>query len=108
MMDKCSIGLRGINNRHDIVFSQAVTTIVTSFLVKVTQCVANSLFLAQLVEVGFLVHWESLLSTMGDELGMLEDFIIAIHDLNNVKFKVRGTRLCIVSILQNFAYQLLV
>ncbi len=88
MMDKCPIGLRGLNNRHDIVFSQAVTSVVTSFLVKLTQCLAIPSFLTQLVNVGFLVHWESLLSTMGDELGMLEDFIVAIHDLNNVKFKV--------------------
>ena len=40
------------------------------------------------MEVGFLAHWESLLSTHGDEIGMLEDFIVAIHDLNNLKFKV--------------------
>lgn len=51
------------------------------------------LFLDQLLEVGFLVHWESLLSTIGDEAGMLEDFIIAIHDANNLVFKV-GVKKC--------------
>ncbi|XP_064405086.1 inositol polyphosphate-4-phosphatase type I A-like [Halichondria panicea] len=88
MMDKFPIGLRGLINRHDIVFSQALASVVTSFVVKLTQCLVVPSFLSQLVTVGFLVHWESLLSTMGDELGMLEDFITAIHDLNNVKFKL--------------------
>ena len=88
MMDKFPIGLKGLDNRHDIVFSQAITTVVTSFFVKLTQSLATASFLSQLMDVGFLMHWESLLSTNGDEQGMLEDFIIAIHDINNVKFKV--------------------
>ena len=87
-VDKVPIGLKSLKHRHDIVFSQAVTTVATSFVFKLTQSMAVSSFLAQLIEVGYLMHWESLLSTMGDELGMLEDFIVAIHDLNNVKFKV--------------------
>ena len=45
-------------------------------------------YLTQLQELGFLIHWESLLSTHGDENGMLEDFIVAIYDLNQLKFKV--------------------
>lgn len=40
-------------------------------------------------QVGFLLHWESLLSTHGDELGMLDDFIVAVRDINNLKFRVR-------------------
>ena len=40
------------------------------------------------VQVGFLLHWESLLSTHGDEQGMLEDFIVAIADINQLTFKV--------------------
>ena len=63
---------------------------VTTFIFKLIQSVGSPLFLEQLMEVGFLVHWESLLSTIGDEAGMLEDFIIAIHDANNLLFKVRG------------------
>ena len=65
-----------------------MTSLVTSFAFRVLQSVAVSSFLSQLMEVGFLAHWESLLSTHGDEMGMLEDFIVAIHDLNNLKFKV--------------------
>ena len=41
------------------------------------------------MEVGFLVHWESLLSTIGDEAGMLDDFMTAIYDANNMHFQVR-------------------
>lgn len=62
---------------------------VTSFIFKLLQSMTNSLFLEQLLEVGFLVHWESLLSTIGDEAGMLEDFMTAIHDANNLHFQVR-------------------
>ena len=75
-------------HRRDIVFSQAVTTLVTCVVFKLLQSLVNKLFVAQLVEVGFLCHWESLLSTIGGELGMLDDFIVAIHDLNNLKLKV--------------------
>jgi hypothetical protein len=62
--------------------------VVTSFVFKLLQSLGNPFFQEQLLEVGFLVHWESLLSTIGDEAGMLEDFITAIHDANNIVFKV--------------------
>ena len=38
--------------------------------------------------MGFLLHWESLLSTHGDEQGMLEDFIVAVRDINHLTIKV--------------------
>lgn len=94
-MERVPIGLKSYRHRRDIVFSQAVTVVVTSFVVRLLQSVAVSSFLGQLMKVGFLVHWESLLSTHGDENGMLEDFIVAIHDLNNVKFKVCSWRGCV-------------
>ena len=80
--------MKSYKHRRDIVFSHTVSTVVTSFVFKLLQSVGNALFLDQLLEVGFLVHWESLLSTIGDEAGMLEDFITAIHDANNLVFKV--------------------
>lgn len=80
--------MKSYKHRRDIVFSHTVSTVVTSFVFKLLQSVGNKLFLDQLLEVGFLVHWESLLSTIGDESGMLEDFITAIHDANNLIFKV--------------------
>lgn len=86
--EKVPIGEGSYKHRRDIVFSQAVTTVVTCAVFKLLQCLVNKLFVAQLVEIGFLCHWESLLSTIGSEYGMLEDFIVAIHDLNNMKLKV--------------------
>ena len=65
-----------------------VTSVVTCFVMKLLRTIGNKHFFIQLQELGFLVHWESLLSTHGDEIGMLEDFIIAIHDLSSLKFKV--------------------
>lgn len=88
MTEKVPIGIKSYKHRRDIVFSHTVTTVVTSFMFKLLQSVTNPLFLEQLMEVGFLVHWESLLSTIGDEAGMLEDFITAIHDANTLLFKV--------------------
>ena len=86
--ERIPIGEGSYKHRRDIVFSQAVTTVVTSAVFKLLQSLVNKLFVAQLVEVGLLCHWESLLSTMGGEMGMLEDFMVAVHDLNNVKLKV--------------------
>ncbi len=62
---------------------------MTSFVFRLLQSIAVSSFLAQLMQVGYLVHWESLLSTHKEEIGMLEDFIVAIHDLNRLVFKVK-------------------
>lgn len=86
--EKVPIGIKSYKHRRDIVFSHTVTTIVTSFVFKLLQSMGNQTFPEQLLEVGFLVHWESLLSTIGDEAGMLEDFIVAIHDANNLLFKM--------------------
>ncbi len=55
---------------------------------KLLRSISSKHFLSQIQEIGFLVHWESLLSTHSDETGMLEDFIVAIHDINTLKFKV--------------------
>ena len=88
--EKVPIGMKSYKHRRDIVFCHTVATMVTTFIFKLIQSMGNPLFLEQLLEVGFLVHWESLLSTIGDEAGMLEDFIVAIHDANNLLFKVRG------------------
>ena len=90
MTEKVPIGIKSYKHRRDIVYSHAVTAIVTSLIFKLNQSMTSSPFLDQLMEVGFLVHWESLLSTIGDEAGMLEDFIVAIHDANNLLFKVGG------------------
>ena len=64
-----------------------MTSAVTSFVVKLIRSIGTKHFFKQLLDLGFLIHWESLLSTHSDEMGMLEDFIVAVHDLNTLKFK---------------------
>ena len=104
LQERVPLGLRSYLHRHDIVFSQAVTVTVTSFVFRLLQSFAFPSFLNQLqhvsmatlswyvmmcgLQVGFLLHWESLLSTHGDEQGMLEDFIVAVGDINQLTFKV--------------------
>ncbi|CAI8032215.1 Type II inositol 3,4-bisphosphate 4-phosphatase [Geodia barretti] len=91
LQERVPLGLKSYLHRHDIVFSQAVTVTITSFVFKLLQSFAVPSFLTQLHKVGFLLHWESLLSTHGDEQGMLEDFIVAIADINQLTFKVHVT-----------------
>ena len=68
--------------------SSQMTSCVYCFMEKVLHCLDVQLFVKQISTIGFLIYWESLLSTQGDEIGMLEDFIVAIHDVNALQFKV--------------------
>lgn len=64
--------------------------LVTCFILHLKEHLLQSTFAQQLSQLGFLAHWESLLSTYGDELGMLEDCSAAIDELNKtLTFKVR-------------------
>ena len=42
-----------------------VTTLATSFATKLRQCAVDPSYSLQLAQLGFLVYWESLLSTHG-------------------------------------------
>ncbi|XP_065838124.1 inositol polyphosphate-4-phosphatase type I A-like isoform X2 [Oscarella lobularis] len=77
-----SCGLHGPTHRRDVILSQAVSGIVTCFMLHIRGRLFDVHFLQQLSQIGFLAHWESLLSTHGDEMGMLEDFCVAIEELN--------------------------
>lgn len=64
-----------IRQRHDVVMCQSVAALVTSFAKKIEiscQMENGGRFLQQLGEVGYLFQVESLLSTNGPEIGMLE------------------------------------
>lgn len=64
-----------IRQRHDVVLCQSVAALVTSFAKKLENACrmpTGARFLEQLSEVGFLFQVESLLSTNGAEIGMLE------------------------------------
>lgn len=88
ILDKIPIGIKGYRHRHDIVFSQALATVVTSFVFQLQSSILDNAFLIQLQDIGFLLHWESLLSTHGDEIGMLEDFIVVMQNMNSLSIKI--------------------
>ncbi|XP_032219862.1 inositol polyphosphate-4-phosphatase type I A isoform X2 [Nematostella vectensis] len=81
--------LYAIKRRQDIVFAHAVTSLIAGFVSKLYTDLSNPLFWKQIVQIGFLVHFESLLSTSGDEMGMLEDMCVGVRCLTNVKFKIK-------------------
>jgi hypothetical protein len=41
------------------------------------------------MKIGVLLHFESLLSCHSDEMGMLEDFAVGAHDLEQVTFVIK-------------------
>ncbi|XP_028419028.1 type I inositol 3,4-bisphosphate 4-phosphatase-like, partial [Dendronephthya gigantea] len=79
--------MQDLRQRRDICLSQAVTALICGFEAKIYTSLFDASFMKQLCEIGVLAEFECLLSTYGDEMGMLEDMSIAIRDLSCVKFK---------------------
>ncbi|TDG99428.1 hypothetical protein EPR50_G00194160 [Perca flavescens] len=81
-------GPEHIVQRRHAVFSQALSAVVCGFMLKLFGGLEDPDFLLQLHSVGLLVQFEGLLSTYGDEVGMLEDMEVGVSDLSTVAFTV--------------------
>nr|XP_020514892.2 type II inositol 3,4-bisphosphate 4-phosphatase-like isoform X1 [Labrus bergylta] len=77
-----------IVQRRHAVFSQALSAVACGFMLKLNAGLEDPEYLQQLLSVGVLVQFESLLSTYGDEVGMLEDMEVGVADLSDVAFTV--------------------
>lgn len=76
-------GIKGLRHRRDVCFTQAAATIVVSFTIHLKSNILDWSYMAQLHNIGFLVHWESLISTCGEENSMLEDIEVTVSDINS-------------------------
>ncbi|KAI6656625.1 Type II inositol 3,4-bisphosphate 4-phosphatase isoform X2 [Oopsacas minuta] len=75
-------GIKGLRHRKDICFIQAAATIAVSFTIHLKSNILDWSFMAQLHNIGFLIHWESLISTIGEENSMLEDIEVTKTEIN--------------------------
>jgi hypothetical protein len=81
-----------LGKRMDVCFPQAVAALVTAFTRKVDLALQHArpeqgqAMLEQLSKLGFLFDVESLVSTHGNEAGMLEDMAGAVNELRNIRF----------------------
>ncbi|XP_054912216.1 type II inositol 3,4-bisphosphate 4-phosphatase-like isoform X2 [Poeciliopsis prolifica] len=81
-----------IVQRRHAVFSQGLSAIVCGFMLKLFGGLEDPEFLQQLLSVGILAQFESLLSTYGDEVGMLEDMEVGVADLSSMAFAITEAR----------------
>ncbi|XP_070554323.1 inositol polyphosphate-4-phosphatase type I A-like isoform X2 [Ptychodera flava] len=80
--------LSSIQYRRDVVLSQALTSVIAGIYTKLATHGKDLSFQHQISHIGILLQFESLLSTYGDEMGMLEDMIVAVDDLNDVTIRL--------------------
>jgi len=76
--------------RKSVAVSQAVSSLVTSFVSELDLCLQeqNSNVLQQFARIGFLIGWESLISSHGKELCMISDAWVAIKCLETFAFQL--------------------
>ncbi|CEG50021.1 Inositol-polyphosphate 4-phosphatase [Plasmopara halstedii] len=76
--------------RKSVAVSQSVSSLVACFMAELDLCLQerNEKVLDQLAKVGFLVGWESLISSHGKELHMISDAWVAIKCLETFSLKL--------------------
>ncbi|EGZ06678.1 hypothetical protein PHYSODRAFT_530563 [Phytophthora sojae] len=76
--------------RKTVAVSQSVSSLVTCFMAELDLCLQerNDKVLDQMAKVGFLIGWESLISSHGKELYMISDAWVAIKCLETFSFKL--------------------
>uniref|UniRef100_K3WWD9 C2 domain-containing protein n=1 Tax=Globisporangium ultimum (strain ATCC 200006 / CBS 805.95 / DAOM BR144) TaxID=431595 RepID=K3WWD9_GLOUD len=76
--------------RKSVAVSQSVSGLVTCFVTELDLCLQekNIKVLEQMAKVGFLIGWESLISSHGKELRMLSDAWVAIKCLETFAFQL--------------------
>lgn len=91
---KCLPLSQKVRHRRDVVFSQALTSLVTGLMTRLWCRNPDSMFIHILKTVGVLCHFEGLLSCYGDEMGALEDMVVGIDDLRRVLFWLEPAEAC--------------
>ncbi|KAL0970608.1 hypothetical protein UPYG_G00244380 [Umbra pygmaea] len=79
---------QAFTHRRDAVFSQTLCAVVCGFVLRLYSGLEDKLFLLQLCETGLIAQFEGLLSTYGDEVGMLEDMEVGVSDMSKVSFRI--------------------
>jgi hypothetical protein len=74
--------------RLSVCVSQSLATMLTALIFDVINRSDDVLYFDLLQICGYLCHFECLLSTAGDENGMLDDHVIAIELLNRVSIEL--------------------
>ncbi|KAG7380768.1 Phosphatidylinositol 3,4,5-trisphosphate-dependent Rac exchanger 2 protein [Phytophthora boehmeriae] len=76
--------------RKSVAVSQSVSSLVTCFMAELDLCLQeqNDKVLDQMSKIGFLIGWESLISSHGKELHMISDAWVAIKCLETFAFKL--------------------
>ncbi|CAI5746131.1 unnamed protein product [Peronospora destructor] len=76
--------------RKSVAVSQSVSSLVTCFMAELDLCLQerNEKVLDQMAKAGFLIGWESLISSHGKELYMISDAWVAIKCLETFSFQL--------------------
>jgi len=88
MEDSLAFSSVQLTLRKDMIFSHCLVALISIFTSNLNHKIRSPEYLNQLVSIGYLAQFESLLSTSGDEMGMLEDMSTGVVDLGTVFFRL--------------------